>query len=562
MTDVRERIDRRAFLQRCAAGAFAAACAPLAHAAPEVAEGELLYNGIRLSTPWPPPQRTLPTTPILPPYLADPPRVIPIDVGRQLLVDDFLIEENMLERTYHAATYYGGNPVISPTTRWEKYDEYAERTRTLPNPTAMPFSDGAFYDPHDRLFKMWYMAGYGQNVCYATSGDGFAWDKPALDVVPGTNITLNVKRDSSTVWLDGLESDPAARFKLALFDDFRLELYTSPDGIHWRRRGVSGWVLDRTTMFYNPFRRAWVFSIRDEIVEGTRMRRYWETRDFVGGTAWRKREPSVWVGADALDPRRPEYNVPAQLYNLDCVGYESLLLGMFTIWRGETNIREKPNDIVAGYSRDGFHWHRPDRRPFIAVSEQVGDWNWANVQSTGGVCQIVGDRLYFYVSGRRGVPGTDLPGVCSTGLAMLRRDGFASLAEPAGDARAYRIWPTASARSMTTRPLRFSGGHLFVNADARGGDIRVEVLDEGGRVLQPFSAANCTAVSDDGTRLPVNWARGALASVAGSTVRFRFVVRGARLYAFWVSPSPDGASRGYLAAGGPGLQRPIDVAGS
>ena len=40
-----------------------------------------------------------------------------------------------------------------------------------------------------------------------------------------------------------------------------------------------------------------------------------------------------WVGADRLDPRRDDYKVPPQLYNLDCVAYESLLLGLFTIWR-------------------------------------------------------------------------------------------------------------------------------------------------------------------------------------------------------------------------------------
>ena len=38
--------------------------------------------------------------------------------------------------------------------------------------------------------------------------------------------------------------------------------------------------------------------------------------------------------------------------------------------------------------------HRRFRNP--------GDWNWANVQSAGGGCPVVGDRLYFYVSGRRG----------------------------------------------------------------------------------------------------------------------------------------------------------------
>jgi hypothetical protein len=101
--------------------------------------------------------------------------------------------------------------------------------------------------------------------------------------------------------------------------------------------------------------------------------------------------------------------------------------------------------------------------------------------------------------------------------------------------------------------VRFSGGFLFVNADARGGEVRVEVLDEAGRVLGPFSAANCRAVTGDGTRLAVGWTRGSLAALAGQPVRFRFVVRGARLYSFWVSGSPEGRSRGYTAAGGPGL---------
>ncbi len=42
------------------------------------------------------------------PYLQSPPSVIPIDVGRQLFVDDFLIEKTDLERTFHAAEKYSG----------------------------------------------------------------------------------------------------------------------------------------------------------------------------------------------------------------------------------------------------------------------------------------------------------------------------------------------------------------------------------------------------------------------------------------------------------------------
>src|SRR5690349_13166549 len=109
------------------------------------------YNGISRAAPWPP-KVTISRKPLAPPpYLADPPRVIPIDVGRQLFVDDFLIEENMLERTYHAATYYSKNPVLWPTTAWEKFDDYAQRTHTRSNPAAMPFSDGVVFDPRDRL---------------------------------------------------------------------------------------------------------------------------------------------------------------------------------------------------------------------------------------------------------------------------------------------------------------------------------------------------------------------------------------------------------------------------
>ena len=195
-----------------------------------------------------------------------------------------------------------------------------------------------------------------------------------------------------------------------------MELLGAPDGIHWRPMGRTGLTGDRTTFFYNPFRRVWVYSLRGESdIGGTgRHRKYWETPDLFANVNWRRKDdPVVWIGADEADPRRPEYNVPTELYNLDCVGYESVLLGLFTIFRGERTNREKPNDVCIGFSRDGFHFDRTSRRPFFGVDEHVGSWNWANVQSAGGCCLILGDRLYFYVSGRKGVPGTSDPGVCS-----------------------------------------------------------------------------------------------------------------------------------------------------
>ncbi|MDO8587013.1 MAG: glycosyl hydrolase family 32 [Armatimonadota bacterium] len=509
---------------------------------------EVLYNGIRLPSPWPPKDHKVTLDPPAPaPYLLSPPAVIPIDVGRQLFVDNFLIEKTSLRRVFHPAKYHAVNPVVKPDKPWENEG---------PFPSAMVFSDGVWFDPHDRLFKMWYMGGYLNSICLATSGDGIHWTKPVFDVRPGTNVVHTANRDSTTIWLDLEEKDPSHRYKLMHYlhpgGTETVTVHYSPDGIHWgdamARSGPCG---DRSTIFRNPFRKVWVYSIRAGTPEVGRCREYWETRDLAEGAKWNAGEPTLWVGADRLDPRRADLDTQPQLYNLDCVAYESLMIGLFTIWRGQGQDRAKPNDIAVGFSRDGFNWDRPSRKVFIPLSERYGDWNWGNIQSAGGCCLVVGDKLYFYVSGRAGVQGSRDSGVCGTGLAVLRRDGFASMAARGAEG------------ALTTRPVTFSGKHLFVNADVDGGELRAEALDRNGKVIPPFTRANCVAVKADKTLQQLKW-KGAkdLARLAGKPVRFRFYLRNGELYSFWVSPDQSGASRGYVAAGGPGFTGPADTVGS
>src|SRR6266567_4218826 len=87
-------------------------CPSLGTAAAE--HGEILYNGIQLPARWPPRRQALSFEPMSVPYLAAPPDVIPIDVGRQLFVDDFLIAETTLTRTFHRTTYHPATPVLKP----------------------------------------------------------------------------------------------------------------------------------------------------------------------------------------------------------------------------------------------------------------------------------------------------------------------------------------------------------------------------------------------------------------------------------------------------------------
>jgi hypothetical protein len=405
---------------------------------------ETLYNGIELPSPWPPHVNDFPTSvekdPVVPPYLVSPPKEISIDVGRQLFVDDFLISETTLARTFHLPKYHSASPVVKPDQPWEmKNPDHA---------AAMVFSDGVWYDPSDRLFKMWYLGGESASTGYAVSKDGIHWDKPSLDVRPGTNIVQPGGRDSSTVWLDLEEKDPARRFKMwrvigvgedpvTGWNNWAMEIHFSPDGIHWGEPVArSGRMVDRSTVFWNPFRKVWVYSIRHAYKTGApldraygfyRKRSYVEGSDVLEAARWEVNEPLRWTDVDRLDPQREDLKIKPQLYNLDAVAYESLMVGFFTIWRGQPENRHKPNNVVLGYSRDGWHWSRPDRRAFCPVSDNQGDWNANNVQSAGGGFLVVGDELYFYVSGRTGRPGNNKAGTLSTGLATLRRDGFASM---------------------------------------------------------------------------------------------------------------------------------------
>jgi hypothetical protein len=527
-----------------------------------IVAGETLYNGIVLPDAWPPRRdiEALRRGEVMEvPYLKAPPEVVPIDLGRQLFVDDFLIAETTLRREFHKAEPFEGNPVMRPDKRWEMIYQTPK--------TAIAFSDGVWWDPQDLVFKMWYRAAPFGCTAYATSKDGLKWEKPALDVRPKTNIVLlSTQRDSSVVWLDHHASDPAQRWKFFQFnrDCYLGSVHTSADGIHWSEPVWCGNSGDRTTFFHNPFRQKWVFSIRDEIFKGPwdyntkpvkpigRGRRYWEGDDFIKTAQWptfthseaaKPGQPAHWIACDALDsPGIPEGAMKSELYNLDATPYESLMLGLFSVLHGNAAAgRPKVNDIMLGFSRDGFHWHRPLREAVISVSDDVKAWNAGNVQSVGGGCCIVGDRLYFYHSGRNA-------GMDQTGVAFLRRDGFASMNAD------------AEGGTLTTRPVTFTGRFPFVNVAANDGSMRVEILDIDGKVIAPFSKENSTPARIDSTRHRLAWTGAEdLSALSGKPVRFRFHLTSGKLYAFWASQHEQGHSSGYIAAGGPGFTSDRDV---
>lgn len=129
------------------------------------------------------------------------------------------------------------------------------------------------------------------------------------------------------------------------------------------------------------------------------------------------------------------------------------------------------------------------------VDESEGAWNWGNMQSVNGVPLIVGDSLYFYSSGRR-LNNVMWDSHSSTGLAMLRRDGFVSM-------RAGR-----SGGILITEKVLFDGKFLFVNADVgrKKALLSVEVLDAEGNVIPGYSDEECMQMRrTDSTRYLITW---------------------------------------------------------
>lgn len=520
-----------------------------------------LYNGIPASASWPPETGCADhLQPMRVPYLERPPAVIPIDVGRQLFVDDFLLERRSFARVFHAPVKHPANPVLFPCTLWESNDR-------LPSAT-LAKAGGVWHDPADGLFKMWYMASYLGSFCLATSRDGVHWERPDLDVVPGTNLVLpgHIHPDSGTVWLDLDCPDAGARFKLFLREpdpaprpDANGLMMVSPDGIHWSEPRLTGHMGDRSTCFWNPFRKRWVMSVRDYHYPHHRCRRYSEAADFFESGRWDKvRDLPFWTGADSLD--RAEYTSP-ELYNLDAVAYESLMVGFFQILSGPpNNVGEatgepKLTKLYLATSRDGFHWSRENRTPFIEPRREPDSWEYGYAEPSGGLFLVVGEELWFYYSayaGQRERRGPDwhvngMYGGGAMGLAKLRRDGFASL---------RGTFPGAFA---TTRPVVFSGCRLFVNALAVD-PLRVEVQDVAGNPIAPFTAENCIAYHGNAVKTEIRW-RGAddLSALRRRPVRFVFRMDRGDLFAFWVSANAAGASGGYLAAGGPGITATRDL---
>jgi hypothetical protein len=330
-----------------------------------------------------------PSRPRYPPWYFSPPAVINISIGRQLFVDTFLIDSMLgVQLSGHAADWGDQSQVMKATKPWETQTQTSgqvpyncDYSQTFPVggkgflPAGLPppqgksqvptwfqcgwpqgplavgyagvFEGTVTFDEDRKLFRMFYTCGRpaenaadtSQGLCHAESPDGRNWTKRMVGTGENehTNRVLREAFDSAIVWQDYTQPNGSPRRWVMSsvpkdngFQHCRIRV--SPDGFKWSVAvNKSGPIQDGTNIFYNPFRKKWVYSLKQGFTSlaGTlqyRARAYVEADDLVkGANSWTHmyRGPNgthAWTSADLNDPSWP-YNASlhAQLYNVSNV---------------------------------------------------------------------------------------------------------------------------------------------------------------------------------------------------------------------------------------------------
>ncbi|MBM3801069.1 MAG: hypothetical protein FJW26_02030 [Acidimicrobiia bacterium] len=419
--------------------------------------------------------------------------------------------------------------------------------------------------------------------------------------LPPCNILMGRQELQGVVYTPD-DPDPEQRYKSAIFGG---TLITSPDGIQWKRRNTF-YPGQLNMFNYDPERKLFFgFFIYPpygvKAYDGTtrRVLGFSSSQDFVRWTGSNPQDlklalpltpAEILAGYRGLPVRgRPVSRIETVIIpdkQDDALTRERIRARQDVIWHDDPQVREAhfygmgvlpyhgvyvgfpvkldvcghlahygddgPMQVELAFSRDLRHWERDDRT--LAIPNGAAkSWEGGTV-SCASRPLIVGNEVWLYYGGVATTHGwpleckeyRPLPADRETfkrraaqlqrptsgiGIAVWRLDGFVSLDAGAEDG------------TLLTKPLVFAGRELEINADAKAGVLRVEIQDANGNPWPQFTFADCDAVTRDEVHQRVSWkGRSDLTLLAGHTIRLKFLLRQASLYAFQfveTGPSPE-----------------------
>ena len=112
---------------------------------------------------------------------------IDISTGRQLFVDDFLVEATTNVVRHWSRPIKEEGPIVWPGSGAAPRARDGSSAKDEPVNLTCATDGGLWWDPTRRKFRLWYQADWLGDICYAESRDGVDWEYPDLGIVPGTN---------------------------------------------------------------------------------------------------------------------------------------------------------------------------------------------------------------------------------------------------------------------------------------------------------------------------------------------------------------------------------------
>ena len=432
---------------------------------------------------------------------------------RTLFVDDVDIASMQgVQRVIHPARKYEGNPVLVAERPWE--DELLLGGTVL---------------KENGLYRMWYedhhVAVRTWLNRYAESEDGVHWTRPDLglheDFSGGLHNNIYLSRKalrSDHLGPVGTNQDHnqnvlytphmgKGRTYTMLSYDYGRSGYSeydgyflafSEDGIHWNdgpqdpvipgHADVGWFTYDRVHGVF----RGMVKNFLN--IRGYRRRSVFWTES-ADGYDWTLPRPAVVPDLQDEERAQGREGHHTQLYGMPIFRYDSILLGLLQIFQCTDGAGSSDGYLHSELtsSRDGSRWERVgDRSPFVERGEE-GDWDWR--VNTANALIVERDLVRTYYTGfncRHGGHGAPPEGKkVKIGMATWPRDRFVGLRAGA-----------AGGEVAVTLP---GHGELHVNADAAGGSLVAEVVDEAGRPATALEAAECEPLRADSLDHVLRW---------------------------------------------------------
>ena len=391
-------------------------------------------------------------------------------------------------------------------------------------------------------------------TCYAESKDGVHWNKPDLGLfeVLGTRDNNVILADAAPVthnfcpFLDTRPGIAADQQYKAIGGNPKSGMiaYVSPDGIHWKTLRPepiferSGWVFDsQNVAFWSQAHQRYELYYR-EVPQGIRAVGRTTSEDFLHWT-----EPTLMSYSTTgttlpahhlyTSQTHPYFRAP-HIYISTAARFmpgrkvitdaEAKAINVHPRYFGDTS------DSVLMTTRGGTQYDCTFTNALIKPG--IGYQNWVS-RTNYPVLNIVRtgqNEMSLYVNQDYGQPTAHVR------RYSMRLDGLASITTRRGTGEMItkpfvlkKPEPSARASSAATNATLA----LYLNlATSAAGEIRVEVQDETGQRLSGFHLEDSRPLIGNAIERRVSWTAGAgLSTLVGRTLRLRFVLKDADLYA-------------------------------